>query len=206
VPSCISRRCGRHSPPPSGPPSRPANFRTRTASDPPQLTHSAEAIVTSRSCLTTVLLSARALRIACRRTAHLGSRGHAAPVGHPRRLGDFDGHRRVAAHVSSHACSWVSCERRVLSNCEKRLLERAVGNGSLSGTHERAPDGFLIAYGAAVRSGRLPRGSILDVAPTLLYFLGLPVGLDMDGYARPDVFSQSFTTERPITFILSYDR
>jgi len=89
---------------------------------------------------------------------------------------------------------------------EKRLLERAVGNASLSGTHERAPDGFLIAYGAAVRSGRLTRGSILDVAPTLLYFLGLPVGRDMDGYARPDVFSQSFTTERPITFIPSYDR
>jgi len=89
---------------------------------------------------------------------------------------------------------------------EKRLLERAVGNASLSGTHERAPDGFLIAYGAAVRSGRLTRGSILDVAPTLLYFLGLPVGRDMDGYARPDIFSQSFTTERPITFIPSYDR
>ena len=40
----------------------------------------------------------------------------------------------------------------------------------------------------------------------LLYFLGLPVGRDMDGYARTDLFSQNFTAERPITFIPTYDR
>lgn len=89
---------------------------------------------------------------------------------------------------------------------EKRLLERIVGNPSLSGTHEHAPDGFLIAYGRAAHIGRLTRGSILDVAPTLLYFLGLPVGRDMDGYARTDLFSENFTADRPITFIPTYDR
>ena len=40
----------------------------------------------------------------------------------------------------------------------KRLLERAVGNPDLSGTHERAPDGFLMAFGTDVRPGRLSRG------------------------------------------------
>jgi hypothetical protein len=88
----------------------------------------------------------------------------------------------------------------------KRLLERFVGNPSLGGTHERAPDGFLIAYGGPVQRGRVNRGSVLDVVPTVLYFLGLPVARDMDGYARPDLFTQSFTAERPITFIPSYDR
>ena len=29
----------------------------------------------------------------------------------------------------------------------KRMLERLVGNPAISGTHERAPDGFLLAYG-----------------------------------------------------------
>lgn len=29
----------------------------------------------------------------------------------------------------------------------KRLLERAVGDPGLSGSHERAPDGFVMAYG-----------------------------------------------------------
>lgn len=88
----------------------------------------------------------------------------------------------------------------------KRILERLAGNRELSGTHERAPDGFLLAYGRAVRPGKLPRASIVDVAPTALYFLGLPVGRDMDGYARTDLFQRAFTAERPITFIPTYDR
>ena len=88
----------------------------------------------------------------------------------------------------------------------KRVLERAFGNPDLSGTHERAPDGFLIAYGRPVARGHLSRASIVDVAPTILYLLGLPIGRDMDGYARTDIFAPGFTAERPITFIPSYDQ
>ena len=88
----------------------------------------------------------------------------------------------------------------------KRLIDRAFGSGSLSGTHERAPDGFLIAYGRGVRTGRLSRSSVLDVAPTILYFFGLPIGRDMDGYARTDLFTRAFTADRPITYIPSYER
>jgi hypothetical protein len=87
----------------------------------------------------------------------------------------------------------------------KRLLERALGNRE-SGTHERAPDGFLMAFGGAVRSGRLRRGSVLDVTPTVLYFFGLPIGRDMDGYARTDLFTRPFTAERPLAFIPTYER
>jgi hypothetical protein len=55
--------------------------------------------------------------------------------------------------------------------------------------------------------GRLPaRAAVVDVAATILYFLGLPIGRDMDGYARIDVFQGAFTDERPITFIPTYDR
>jgi hypothetical protein len=64
-----------------------------------------------------------------------------------------------------------------------------------------------MAYGASVvRAKQLRRASIVDVLPTILYFLGLPVARDMDGYARPDLFVSSFTDERPITFIPSYDK
>ena len=58
----------------------------------------------------------------------------------------------------------------------------------------------------AVERGRRPRGSIVDVAPTVLYFLGFPVGRDMDGYARTDLFTAAFTGERPIAFIPTYNR
>ena len=43
------------------------------------------------------------------------------------------------------------------------------------------------------------------MTPTILYFLGLPIGRDMDGYARTDLFQRAFTDERPITFIPTYD-
>jgi predicted AlkP superfamily phosphohydrolase/phosphomutase len=89
----------------------------------------------------------------------------------------------------------------------ERILERLAGDPDLSGTHDGAPDGFLMAYGASVAKGRsLRRASVVDVAPTVLYFLGLPIGRDMDGYARTDVFRPSFTEERPIAFIPTYDR
>ena len=86
----------------------------------------------------------------------------------------------------------------------KHLLERVLRDADLSGTHERAPDGFLLAFGTAVAPGRYQRGSIVDVTPTILYFLGLPVGRDMDGYARTDIFTRPFTVERPVTFIPSH--
>ena len=89
----------------------------------------------------------------------------------------------------------------------KRALEQLLGDPDVSGTHEGAPDGFLMAYGATVAKPRQPRrASIVDVVPTVLYFLGLPIGRDMDGYARTDIFQPSFTEEHPITFIPTYER
>jgi predicted AlkP superfamily phosphohydrolase/phosphomutase len=89
----------------------------------------------------------------------------------------------------------------------KRLIERMIGDPEVSGSHEAARDGFLLAYGAPVARGRAPaRASVVDVVPTILYFLGLPLGRDMDGYARTDLFQRAFTDERPITYIPTYDR
>jgi hypothetical protein len=88
----------------------------------------------------------------------------------------------------------------------KRVLEILVGNPQISGTHERAPDGFVLAFGAHVAAGRPPRASVVDLAPTILYFLGLPVGRDMDGFARIDLFTPSFASDKPVTYIPSYGR
>ena len=88
----------------------------------------------------------------------------------------------------------------------KRLLGRVIGDPDVTGTHENAPDGFLLAYGAVVEPGRRIRGSVVDVSPTVLYYLGVPVARDVDGLARTDIFTASFTDARPITFVPSYDR
>lgn len=87
----------------------------------------------------------------------------------------------------------------------KRALARLLGEPALSGTHEGAPDGFMVAYGSDVAPGTLPRGSIVDLAPTALYYLGLPIARDMDGYARTDLFTPAFTSSRPVTYIRSYE-
>ena len=63
-----------------------------------------------------------------------------------------------------------------------------------------------MAIGAAVRAARPGRGSVADITPTILYFLGLPIGRDMDGTARTDFFEPSFTATRPVAFIPSYGR
>ncbi|MFM8534693.1 MAG: alkaline phosphatase family protein [Acidimicrobiia bacterium] len=88
----------------------------------------------------------------------------------------------------------------------KRVLEIIAGNPQISGTHERAPDGFVLAFGDAVAPGRPNRASVVDLAPTILYFLGLPVGRDMDGFARIDMFTGAFTSDKPVTYIPSYGR
>ena len=88
----------------------------------------------------------------------------------------------------------------------KRILARIVGDPDETGTHENAPDGFLLAYGTDVEPGRRTRGSLVDIAPTVLYFFGVPVARDIDGVARIDLFTDRFTDRRPIAFVPSYDR
>jgi hypothetical protein len=88
----------------------------------------------------------------------------------------------------------------------KRLVERVIGDPEVSGTHEAAPDGFLMAYGSPVAPGRhLTRGSVVDVVPTTLYFLGLPIGRDMDGFARTGLFRPDFAGEHPVTYIPTHE-
>jgi len=52
-----------------------------------------------------------------------------------------------------------------------------------SGYHERAPDGVLVLAGAGVRPGAAfeTKPWVLDVAPTALALLGLPVGAELPG-------------------------
>jgi predicted AlkP superfamily phosphohydrolase/phosphomutase len=89
----------------------------------------------------------------------------------------------------------------------KRLIARARGEPERPGSHDRAPDGFLVAFGTNVAPNQsLPRGAIVDLAPTVLYYLGLPIGRDMDGFARADLFLRSYSVEHPVTYIATHER
>jgi predicted AlkP superfamily phosphohydrolase/phosphomutase len=68
--------------------------------------------------------------------------------------------------------------------------------------HERgghSPDGILLASGPGVRKGvRLEGLAIEDVAPTLLWALGIPVPADLDGRVRTELFEEEAVRANPV--------
>ena len=86
-----------------------------------------------------------------------------------------------------------------------RLFQGIGGGPPISGTHADAPDGVLLAVGNGIRAGAVPRqASILDVAPTLLYLMGLPVARDMEGRVLTEILDEGFAHAHPVTFIPGY--
>jgi predicted AlkP superfamily phosphohydrolase/phosphomutase len=88
----------------------------------------------------------------------------------------------------------------------RRLGEAALGNPHSTAGHTGAPDGFLLAVGDGIRPGAtLGQASVLDLAPTLLYLMGLPVARDMDGRVLTEMLEESVTRGQPVTYIPSYE-
>ena len=68
------------------------------------------------------------------------------------------------------------------------------GPMALLGTHTRA--GVLVVHGPNVAAGTTLDADIVDIAPTVLAWLGLPVPRHMDGHP----LQQAFTTFPEVTF------
>ena len=67
----------------------------------------------------------------------------------------------------------------------------------VAGTHR--PVGVFLAKGPHIRKGvDLGELSILDVAPTLLYALGLPVPENLEGRMPEDAFETEAMREKPV--------
>jgi predicted AlkP superfamily phosphohydrolase/phosphomutase len=87
----------------------------------------------------------------------------------------------------------------------KRIFETFKGNPYLSGYHAASPDGMLILNGADIIPGRrLSGASVVDITPTLLYLMGLPLGQDMDGTLLTEMLTDEMVRSQPVTFISSY--
>jgi hypothetical protein len=88
----------------------------------------------------------------------------------------------------------------------QRLRTRFLGGNTASGTHVDAPEGFVLAIGEGVRPGaRIENASVLDVTPTVLYLMGLPVARDMEGRVLAEMLDDDFVRGHPMTFIPSYE-
>lgn len=67
-------------------------------------------------------------------------------------------------------------------------------------------DGILIMAGRPIPSHTsLGRVSILDITPTLLALMGLPVGADMDGRVVKKALRREFLRQHPVRYVSTYD-
>ena len=67
----------------------------------------------------------------------------------------------------------------------------------ISGTH--AMDGILVLSGPNIRQGRVLRNiAIVDVAPTILYLMGLAVPSDFDGAVITEAITESYLAAHPL--------
>jgi predicted AlkP superfamily phosphohydrolase/phosphomutase len=88
----------------------------------------------------------------------------------------------------------------------RNLASRAIGGPAAAVVHASGTSGFLLAVGDGIRPGAvLGPASILDVAPTVLYLMGLPVARDMEGRVLTEMLDTSFAAAHPLTFIPSYE-
>lgn len=78
-----------------------------------------------------------------------------------------------------------------------RILERSQ---SISASHRM--DGLLMMKGEGIRrGGRIEGAQIIDLAPSVLYLLGLPVSKEMDGKVIQNAFEEQVLLAKGIQFI-----
>ncbi len=69
----------------------------------------------------------------------------------------------------------------------------------MSGHHR--PEGILILAGEGVRGSiKLQGASIMDLAPTILYAMGVPIPSDMDGRVLTEVFTPGFLSKVKVQY------
>jgi arylsulfatase A-like enzyme len=88
-------------------------------------------------------------------------------------------------------------------SASQRAYDLSGGAGSADHTDE---DGIIIMAGKHIQT-RVDLGSpsVLDVTPTLLALMGLPVGADMDGRVIRKAFRPEFLKHHPIRYVPTYD-
>jgi arylsulfatase A-like enzyme len=64
----------------------------------------------------------------------------------------------------------------------------------------------VILRGRRFRAGAvLDRAESVDVLPTLLYALGLPIAQDLDGRVLTQAFDPAHLASHPLTYVPSYE-
>jgi hypothetical protein len=108
------------------------------------------------------------------------------------------GEPRVLAIVSAYGFD----APRGWTTLPRRIRRRDTWRGSASD----APDGVLILHGRGIAPGAFLDGAeVVDVLPTLLYALGLPIARDLDGRVLTQAFTTASLASQPLAFVPSYE-
>lgn len=94
---------------------------------------------------------------------------------------------------------YLVCSDHGFRSGDDRLqsLGSRIGSGGAARWHRR--DGILVLAGPGIRRGhRIRSATILDLAPTVLALLGLPVPEDMEGRVLTEAFTEELLTARPV--------
>src|SRR5581483_12473475 len=85
---------------------------------------------------------------------------------------------------------------------ESEFASNKIVGPTLGHTGHHRLEGIGALAGAHVQAGaRLQNASLLDLAPTILYALGLPIPPDMDGRVLTEAFTPEFVNQT----VLNYD-
>jgi predicted AlkP superfamily phosphohydrolase/phosphomutase len=83
---------------------------------------------------------------------------------------------------------------------------RAEDGSLLLGVQMHGRYGIVGFMGRGVRVGsQIPDAGILDITPTILYALGLPVARDMHGHVLTSAFEPDFLRNNPVKFVPTYE-
>jgi hypothetical protein len=97
---------------------------------------------------------------------------------------------------------------KLLRHADKNTVTMVVTDhgqalSGVKGVHRN--NGFVILHGGPVRKHLMTSAHVLDVAPTVLYLLGLPVGQDMDGSVMLEAFEPQYLAQNPVSFHSTYE-
>lgn len=95
-------------------------------------------------------------------------------------------------------------DRSVQGKVVQLPLNKIYKQTELTGTHRL--NGVMIMAGPGIKAGyRLRAASVLDMTPTLLYLLGLPVARDMEGRVLLEAFYPEVYKRKPVQTVETYE-
>lgn len=111
--------------------------------------------------------------------------------------GDWiDETRDLILITKDNACS---INKKVFKDNNKPLVATKRRSGEVNGKHRM--NGMLILHGKNVNKGlEIHDSKIIDVAPTILHLLGLPVPDDMDGRVLTAALTDSFCSDNVVQY------